>query len=90
MSRTTSHTLETTFEFSEEIESRIKLTYLYTRPTPQRAASYANGGQPPAAPEVETISLEVEGKPATYEQFDDAQTSDSLWDKMIEHAEKNL
>jgi hypothetical protein len=32
----------------------------------------------------------VEGKPATYEQFDIAQTSDSLWDKMIAHAEKNL
>jgi hypothetical protein len=32
----------------------------------------------------------VDGKPATYEQFDIAQTSDSLWDKMIAHAEKNL
>lgn len=90
MSKTTSHTLETTFEFDEEIESHIKLTYFYTPATRQRAASYSNGGEPPAAPEVETIALEVDGKPATNDQFDDAQTSDSLWDKMIEHAEKNL
>lgn len=90
MSRTTSHTLETTFEFEEEIESHIKLTYFYTPATPQRAASYSNAGEPPEAPEVETISLEVEGKPATFEQFDIAQTSDYLWDKMIAHAEKNL
>ena len=90
MSKTTSHTLETTFEFDEEIESHIKLTYFYTPATPQRSASYANAGEPPEAPEIETIVLEVDGKPATFEQFDIAQVSDSLWDKMIEHAEKNL
>jgi hypothetical protein len=90
MSRTTSHTLETTFEFDEEIESHIKLTYLYTPATPQRAASYANGGEPAEGASVETIALEVDGKPATFEQFDDAQTSDYLWDRMIAHAEKNL
>ena len=90
MSRTTSHTLETTFEFDEEIESHIKLTYLYTPATPQRAASYSNAGEPPEAPEVETIALEVDGAPATNDQFDIAQTSDSLWDKMIAHAEENL
>jgi len=90
MSKTTSHILETTFEFSEEIESHIKLTYFYTPPAPQRGASYANGGEPPEAPEVETIALEVDGKPATSDQFDIAQTSDSLWDKMIEHAENSL
>ena len=90
MSRTTRHILETTFEFDEEIEQNIKLTYLYTPATPQRGASYSNAGEPPEAPEVETIALEVDGKPATNDQLDDAQTSDSLWDKMIEHAEKNL
>jgi hypothetical protein len=91
MSKTTRHTLETTFEFDGENEHNIKLTYFYTPPTRQRAASYSNAGEPPEeAPEVETISLEVDGKPATFEQFDDAQTSDSLWDKMIAHAEKNL
>ena len=90
MSRTTSHTLETTFEFDGENEHRIKLTYFYTPATRQRGPSYSNAGEPPAAPEVETISLEVDGKPATNEQFDDAQTSDSLWDRMIAHAEKNL
>lgn len=89
MSRTTSHILETTFEFDEE-ESHIKLTYFYTPATPQRAASYSNAGEPPEAATVETIALEVDGKPATFEQFDTAQTSDSLWDKMIEHAERNL
>ena len=87
MSRTTRHILETTFEFDEEIESHIKLTYLYTPATPQRGPSYSNGGEPP---EVETIALEVDGAPATNDQFDIAQTSDSLWDKMIEHAEQNL
>ena len=90
MSRTTSHILETTFEFEEEIESHIKLTYLYTPATPQRGASYANGGEPPEAQSIETIALEVDGAPANNEQFDIAQTSDSLWDKMIAHAEKNL
>lgn len=90
MSRTTSHTLETTFEFDGENEHNIKLTYFYTPATRQRAASYSNAGEPPEAPSIETISLEVDGKPATFEQFDDAQTSDSLWDKMIAHAEKNL
>ena len=90
MSRTTSHTLETTFEFEEEIESHIKLTYFYTPPTPQCAPSYSSGGEPPEGARVETISLEVEGKPSTFEQFDIAQTSDSLWDKMIDHAENSL
>ena len=90
MSRTTSHTLETTFEFDEEVESHIKLTYFYTPATRQRAASYSNAGEPPEGATVETIALEVDGKPATFEQFDDAQTSDYLWDKMIAHAEKNL
>jgi hypothetical protein len=88
MSRTTSHTLETTFEFDEEIESHIKLTYFYTPATRQRSPSYSN--EPPEGASVETISLEVDGKPATNEQFDDAQTSDYLWDRMIAHAEKNL
>jgi len=90
MSKTTRHTLETTFEFEEEIESRIKLTYFYTPATPQRAPSYSSGGEPPEGATVETIALEVEGKPATFEQFDDAQISDSLWDRMIAHAEQNL
>ena len=91
MSRTTSHTLETTFEFDEEIESHIKITYFYTRPTPQRAASYSNGGgEPPEGPSVENIALEVDGAPASNDQFDIAQTSDRLWDKMIEHAENSL
>jgi len=90
MSKTTSHILETTFEFSEETESHIKLTYFYTPPTRQRAASYANGGEPPEGASVETISLEVDGAPATNDQFDIAQTSDSLWDKMIAHAENSL
>jgi len=90
MSKTTSHTLETTFEFDEEIESHIKLTYLYTPATPQRVASYANGGEPPEAQSIETIALEVDGAPATNDQFDIAQTSDHLFDKMIAHAEKNL
>ena len=90
MSKTTSHILETTFEFAEEIESHIKLTYFYTPATPQRGPSYANAGEPPEAPEVETIALEVDGAPATNDQFDIALTSDSLWDKMIAHAEKNL
>ena len=90
MSRTTSHILETTFEFDEEIESHIKLTYLYTPATPQRGALYANGGEPAEGASVETIALEVDGAPANNEQSDIAQTSDSLWDKMIAHAEKNL
>jgi len=90
MSRTTSHTLETTFEFDGENEHRIKLTYFYTPATPQRAASYSNGGEPQEGASVETIALEVDGKLATFEQFDDAQTSDSLWNKMIAHAESNL
>ena len=90
MSRTTSHTLETTFEFDKEIESHIKLTYFYTPATPQRGPSYANAGEPPEGATVETIALEVDGAPATFEQFDTVQTSDSLWDKMIEHAERNL
>jgi hypothetical protein len=90
MSRTTSHTLETTFEFDGENEHNIQLTYFYPPPTPQRGPSYSNAGEPPEAASVETIALEVDGAPATNDQFDIAQTSDSLWDKMIAHAEKNL
>jgi hypothetical protein len=90
MSRTTRHTLETTFEFDGENEHNIKLTYFYTPGHAARGPTYDCGGEPPEGASVETISLEVDGKPATFEQFDDAQTSDYLWDKMIAHAEKNL
>ena len=90
MSRTTRHILETTFEFDGENEHNIKLTYFYTPATPQRGPTHDCGGEPPEAQSIETLALEVDGAPATFEQFDDAQTSDYLWDRMIAHAEKNL
>jgi hypothetical protein len=90
MSKTTSHTLETTFEFDEEIESNIKLTYFYTPAVRERGPSYASGGEPREPASVEIVTLEVEGSQATNDQYDIAQKSDILFEEMTEYAENNL
>ena len=80
MSDTTSHTLETTFEFDADSESKIILTYFYTPAVPERAPSYSNGGEPREPASVDIVTLEVDGSQATNDQHDIAQTSDILFD----------
>lgn len=79
--------MQCTHSFDGENDVKLEITYKYTPGQREIGPTYSCGGQPAEGPDIEILTLTVDGRPATDAEMDQAVCCDRLWNKMREEAE---
>lgn len=80
------YTLETAYCLDGSNDVDLVIGYNYSKGYPERGPYYSSGGEPSEPPDVEVLTVMVDGRPATDVEFDAVVTSDRLWQQMVDNA----
>jgi len=78
-------TYTTTHSFDGENDVELRILYEYAPGAPERGPSYDCGGEPATGPEVDVISMLVDGVPANMEQMCQVDECERLYEEMELH-----
>ena len=74
--------------FDGDNDVELDITYTFTPGQPERGPTYSCAGEPAVEPDIEILTLTVDGRPATGDELDQAICCERLWHKMREEAER--
>lgn len=73
----------TTHSFDGENEVSLRILYEYTPRAPERGPTYDCGGEPATDPEIDVLSIMVDGVASTPTQWDQVIENERLYDEMM-------
>lgn len=80
------HTYTTQYAFDGENEHTLVISFTYYKGAPERGPNWECAGEPAEEPNVEIISMLVDGVPATLDQLSDVDENERLYDELAAHA----
>ena len=80
------HTYKTAHSFDGENDYDLVITYTYTPGSRPTGPTYDSAGDPPAYPEIDVLTITVDGIKAGPQQWDDVIESERLYNEMSDHA----
>ena len=80
------HTYTTHYAFDGENEHTLVISFTYYKGAPERGPTFDCAGQPAEEPNVEIISMLVDGVPATFVQLCNVDENERLYDELAAYA----
>jgi len=80
------HEYKCTHSFDGDNDYDLVITYTYNPGSPPTGASYSSGGDPEEYPEIDVLTITVDGIKAGLQQWDDVIESERLYNEMSAHA----